>query len=236
MKPLLPKSTITGLVVIALGLSFHPSVRAEDAAETTPPPSSPPAPAPTPKYNSRTPRYHSIRPNWGAELNGSLDAFSRTIWSGQNNRKIYGVTASFEYQPDFLQDIGVIGIGPSVGIYPTKGGLTSDNLSLLSAGLQARYQARFFHRQILVPVGGFAIEYFHYRFANGPIGNMTLTDPFFGVWLLMNFLEPSAAADSYVNSGITRTYAIVEVHNKTGSDQTISVNGQSLFFGVRVEF
>ncbi len=213
-----------------------------------PPPATEPPPAPTAtaaadeapaRSRARRDReertYARHRPSFGVSLNTSLRPFGDStsrLPGGFEASRLRGVQAAFEYQPAFLQAIGVLGVGPS---FTYAQGLGSFTRQLFAPGLQARYQARFFREQLLVPMAGYEIRYLRYLFPEQQ-GNLTAQGPFFGAMLLMNFLEPDAAADAFIEHGISRTYLIAELRSLTGSDATVSLAGRSLFFGLRFEF
>ncbi len=63
-----------------------------------------------------------------------------------------------------------------------------------------------------------------------------VTGPFGGLMLLLNPLEPSAAAEGFLASGVSRTYLLAEFRALQASDDLISFSGASLHFGLRFEF
>jgi hypothetical protein len=197
----------------------------------------------------RVPLYQLHRPEWGVELAGSLQGFGKEaqIAGDVSDLKVRGVGFQFDYQPRFLQAIGVIGLGPSFGAYPVTP--ASDTYAAATAhwyvGGQVRYQARFFREQILVPMIGYAFEYMSYRYKAvhapggdlpGESGRLLLQGPVFGAWLLLNWFEPSAAADMFVNNGVSRSYLVAEMRMLQGADINVDVPGEALFFGLRIEY
>lgn len=154
------------------------------------------------------------------QLGSNLDAFS----------------LSFEWQPPWIQRFGVLGFGPSISLYPIFAtGVQPTFFSNFGLGGVARYQFHYFQRQLLVPVIGYSAEAFHYSFSTGLAGSFMIKGPLYGVWLLLNMFEPTAANEAFVSTGISRTYAIFEAQNFVGNDDVISVSGFSYYFGVRFE-
>lgn len=183
------------------------------------------------------PLYTYSRPQWALELLGSVYAFGGTaLTSLQASSPADAIGIQFEYQPAFLQSLGVFGIGPSIFVYPFPGNATSGFFSVYAGGGQIRYQARYFREQPLVPMVAYAFEYFSYNFADGTQGSLLSQGPSFGLWLYLNFLEPSSANHAYMDGGIKRTYAVVELRNMSGKDSNISFSGSSIYFGLRFEF
>lgn len=142
-----------------------------------------------------------------------------------------------EFQPAFLQGIGVLGLGPSVTIYPAIGGnFTSSPLSIWSAGGQVRYQMRWFHEQLIVPMVGYAYEYFRYNLADGNTGYIQSMGPMFGIYVYLNALDPDSAADFYSNYSGIRSYLVAEAKLLSGADDLVTLSGMGFYFGLRMEF
>jgi hypothetical protein len=59
---------------------------------------------------------------------------------------------------------------------------------------------------------------------------------FFGGMLLLNYFEPSASAEFYITTGVTRSYLVAELRQYSANDSALSLSGSSLFFGLRFEF
>ncbi len=199
--------------------------------------------------DTRIPRYELIPPNWSVEI-----SFSPLPWNGQTissvqSNTIYGLLFQFEYQPDlFQQKYGILGIGPSLAIYPSSswiagipnlisgGNPQGPALLMGSLGGQIRYQARYFRNQPLVPEGGYEAAALYSSFPGGTNGVTFAQGPFAGIWLLLNILEPSVAAEAFTDDAILRTYLVAEAHFLSGSSANASVSGQSYYFGIRFEF
>jgi hypothetical protein len=113
--------------------------------------------------------------------------------------------------------------------------VTSGPVNVFSVGAEVRYQARFFREQILVPVVGYAYEGINYRltYATGATDGH---GPVYGVWLLLNQLEPDQAAEAYMDSGVIRSYLVAEARNLEGGNEDIDFSGFSYFLGLRIEF
>jgi hypothetical protein len=147
------------------------------------------------------------------------------------------ISLATEFQPRFLQFFGVIGFGPSATVYPIFGGtnLNPSWASIWSVGGQIRYQAKYFRQQILVPNIAYSYEYFSYAFSAGKSGNLRAQGPIYGLWILLNLLDSSAAANFYIDAGVARTYLIFEARNLAGKDDNISFGGMSYYVGLRME-
>ncbi len=191
------------------------------------------------KYDPRVPIYQRVRPQWGVEAAYGSKAFGKTADAPglPDSAAIRGYSIQMEFQPAFLQSLGVLGFGPSFALYrPTVSGVVNGALGLFSIGGQVRYQARYFREQPLVPYGGFAVEHVRYRLSNGTRGGVTATGPTLGVMLLLNILEPSSAAEMYVNYEIARTYLVAELRTLKGSGGGFNFSAGTPYFGLRFEF
>ncbi|MGK5086917.1 hypothetical protein WDW86_05120 [Bdellovibrionota bacterium FG-2] len=191
------------------------------------------------KRDPRIPLYTTLRPSFGVQATGSLKAFGgKDINADQKGKPARALALEFEYQPPFIQAIGVVSLGLSANLFPiaAEAGLTPNTLSIWSGGGQIRYQARFFREQILVPMGGYEAEYMSYRFVSGVKSRVMAKGPFFGGYLLLNMFEPSAAAQMFATNGVTRTYLVAEYRTLKGSDANINLTGSSLYFGLRFEY
>ncbi len=204
----------------------------------------PPAPAPTAppvstRYNPRVPLYQRSRPAIGVELVGSSRGVSAdSTIPDLGSTVVRGFQLSAEYQPQFLQGVGVVSIGAQLSAYPIfeTTNATSSKLALWSWGGQIRYQARWFREQPLVPVVGFEMARWRYSLADGSTGSFNVQGPVLGAMLLLNVLDPGAAAGFYANHGVMRSYLVAEMHQLTGEDALIQLTGNTYFFGLRFEF
>ena len=182
--------------------------------------------------NSHVPFYQNENPLWGLELSGSLNAFAGgTLISTLGLDKVRSASLEFEFQPPFVQKIGVIALGPSFQLYPS-GSLAN----IWSVGGQVHYQARFFREQPLVPLMGYRLEYWNYRSSTISPSHFIAQGPFFGALFLLNVLEPESASEFFINFGILRSYLVAELRYLTGNDNQISLDGKSYYFGLRFEF
>jgi hypothetical protein len=233
---------------------------AEDKAEAAPAPRAQPetevaAPAPslsapepdrasaapeyrtTTHYQARIPGYQLERPMWGFEVTGSASALGGTdVLTQSTTTQAVGI--QIDYQPPFLQFLGVIDLGIQGGIF-NNAALTETAFTWYYLGVQVRYQLKVFREQPIVPVAGFEYIWTHFNLNTGDVGSGIASGPFFGAWLLMNFFDEGDAAQMYVNNGISRTYVVAELHEQTltsTQDSNVSASGQSLFFGLRFEF
>lgn len=186
------------------------------------------------------PAYTKARPQMSFEINATLNAFGgRALTVSQGPYPIYGLNFHGEYQPVFFQKYGVLGIGPSFTIYLPHGGNITNAapaLALFSGGGQIRYQARYFREQILVPFVAFNAEYFSYNLTGRVTGSLISMGPSFGLQLLLNSLEPSAASKMHSNYNISRSYLNLEYRMLSGRDANISYSGGDIYTGLRFEF
>jgi hypothetical protein len=83
---------------------------------------------------------------------------------------------------------------------------------------------------------GYAYEYFSYQFSAGPTGSFKPKGPIYGLWLLLNKLDMTAATDFYIDAGVARTYLIFEAHNIKGGDANLSIGGMTYYTGLRIEY
>jgi|GEM_PF-971707 len=204
------------------------------------------APQPAPASTQRTETtfeatrrgYQYVRPEWATAWTFSGNAFTNaSTVPTLENHLIRSFRVQIEYQPTFVQSIGVIGIGPSLSLYPYS--KSNDILlpvyRIWSLGTQFRYQAKFFREQIVVPFAGFAFEQVIYHLTDLS-GRVPLSGAFFGLMLLLNPFEPDAAGEAYVASGISRSYLVAELRSASGQDANVTLASSSLSLGFRVEF
>ncbi len=184
--------------------------------------------------------YNHYRPEWAIELSGTTKGTGdRTLLQSSQPTSVSSVHLQFEYQPAFLQDLGVFSFGPSLAFHPVISDLPNVQPNLLfawSGGGQVRYQARFFKNQWIVPMASYSTEFWSYRFRNNLTGRMIARGPSFGAWLLLNALDLRSAQTFFLDYGVARTYLVVEMRTLTGSDQNISLDGRTYFAGLRFEY
>lgn len=190
------------------------------------------------EFNPRIPRFRAKRPKWAFQLQGTHSAFSGEA-QDQLDKRI-GFSFIGEYLPTFIQDIGVFSLGATLTLFPstTQAELSRNFLSLWSFGAQARYQARFFREQPVVPLIGFAYDFTFYNLANGAQGNLPISSLFYGLMIYLNMFEQKGASDFYVNYKALRSYLVVELRQAL-SAQNSDLNLSSLktyYFGFRIEF
>lgn len=189
----------------------------------------------------RVPLYKLHRPTVGVSLNLThLPLGSESSFSTLPTETFRGGQFQVEWQPRFIQRLGVLGLGPSLGVYYSVNNNGSGGFQAVfrnwSAGAQVRYQLRYFREQFLVPMAGYAFEYLTYSVVDGPKGHVPIQGPFFGGMFLLNVVEPDAAAEFFADKGVSRSYLLAEARMLAGQDANISIEGLSYFFGVRVEF
>jgi hypothetical protein len=197
------------------------------------------------RWDRSIPMYDRENPNWGIDIHGSLQALGATgittanAATGEIDHDIRNFGFGVEYEPEFLQSLGVVSIGPSANLYVASpsGSLTSGSFSILSGGMSLKYQLKFWRGQPLVPFFGYEIQMIKYRFAVEEIGSgiTTAQGPVFGAMLLLNWMEPSAAHSLWADTGIKRTYLVGEMKMLTAGEPLLSVDGQALYFGLRME-
>jgi hypothetical protein len=197
------------------------------------------------KREHGVPPYQLARPNWAFELSAAGNALGSSGFAPeQAGDPCRALQLQFEYQPSFIQSIGVLGIGLTGAIYPitVAGDLAPDTnvvngvASVWSVGAEVRYQARFFREQPVVPVGGFEADWLHYHFTDSQAGSPVISGPFAGLMVLLNIFEPTVAAEAYITQGIARSYLVVEYKLLSGSDSLVSVSGGEFYAGFRLEF
>ena len=191
------------------------------------------------------PRFQRLRPQWGVELTGSINAWGQqALVAEQGDAPSRAFSLHFEYQPQFLQSLGVVSFGPSVAIYPMMGTSALPSVfSVFTVGGQIRYQARYFREQVIVPVVGYSWEHLTYTFSNGSSGGFGVQGPLLGLWFLLNVLEPATATQFYAYQGVLRSYFVLESRSLSGEDskplsdgRTLTISGSSYFFGFRLEY
>ncbi len=195
------------------------------------------------RHDRKIPFYDRENPSWGVDIHGSLNALGATSPTNtaedvEYSTRNFGI--GFEYQPQFLQSLGVVSIGPSVNLYILEpmGSLTSGPFSIMSFGGSAKYQFRYFRAQPFVPFVGFEYQMIKYRFVveGFPSGWTTSTGMTFGGMLLLNWMEPSSAHSLWSETGIKRSYLVGEVKTMTAGEPALSVDGSAIYFGLRVEY
>jgi hypothetical protein len=196
----------------------------------------------TPKYLQEDARSDFARPNFGFQITGSPRAFGGSqISPAQQGVKAGAFLLQAEYEPSFLQSLGVFSIGPSVGIFPSFGqtpagdSVTSHIWGISEFGGQARYQFRYWDGQLVVPYAAYEFESVGYSINQGGSGRLAVAGGSGGLAFFINRLAPGEANDFYRNMGVSRSYFVVEGKYLSGSDQNISVGGTSVYFGFRFE-
>ncbi len=184
------------------------------------------------------PLFQRKKPQWGVEITTTLNAFgTHALTPSQGSTPAYGLTFHLEYQPAILQSYGVLSLGPSFALYPISGGITPSLFSLLSVGGRVLYQARYWREQPIVPMLGYAVEYLNFHFNSGIQGSTLLKGPVLGLWMLLNVLESTAAAQMYMSTGISRSYLVLEWRNLHGESPDLAIiDGGSYYLGLRFEF
>ncbi len=194
------------------------------------------------------PEYQLARPNFAVQLLGSLNALGGApAVTTLPNSKAAAIVMDVDYEPSFLQSIGVVAIGVGGGILPVSSGdanvtIQSSTGSFWQVGGHIKYQARLFREQIIVPTVGYTWERMTYKLSatdnyDGFDGNVSYNYPSFGAMFLLNVLEPRQANELYHDWHIKRTYLAYELRSLTAKEGTrFPGNGATHYFGLRVEF
>lgn len=202
----------------------------------------------TSRFDRSIPPYDRENPTVGIDIHASLQSLGSTIKSesslapgvlNESNVRNFGV--GFEYEPKFMQSIGVFSLGPSVNMYvlDPAGDLTESAFSIFSLGFSGKYQLKFMRSQILVPFVGFEAQMIRYSFHEETglgTGWTTTTGPTFGGMLLLNWMEPSSAHNLFAEYGIKRTYLVGEAKLLKADNALFSVDGTAVYFGMRMEY
>lgn len=190
-------------------------------------------------YDPRVPPHYYYRPQWAVSLNASPRALPNF-----GDYPVRGFSVLFEYQPRFVQKIGVISLGPSITVYPVSnpsdvsnnGQITSNVWSIWSVGGVFRYQARWFQNQWFVPTVGFTLDRISYRPKEGSSSVSIQKGPVFGLMLLLNAIDPDTAASSFADPGLVRSYLFAEMKRPTSDGAELVARSEVYQFGLRLEF
>lgn len=144
---------------------------------------------------------------------------------------------ALEYQPEFIQRFGVLGIGIMGGFTQTETyNSTGPALkSLWLWGGQVRYQARFFGNQFIVPQVGYSYVQYQYK-TNVGSGAFGTHGPMAGLWFYLNSIDKDSARSAYQKFGLSRTYLVAEVRRVHGGNNRFYVNDTTYNLGLRFEF
>lgn len=176
----------------------------------------------------RVPAYQRARPDWALTLLASV---------GQSYVRATTFGLGFEWMPITLQRYGVFSIGVSLFKHePMSGsGIKMGFLDFFGGAGSIRYQLRYFREQPIVPVVGYEFHYLSFTpEETSTRQSTTLSGPVFGAMLLLNFIDPGAAASFFSDVGVIRTYLFGEMRMLSSS--AISIKSPSIFGGVRFEF
>jgi len=183
-------------------------------------------------------KYDKHRPNFALGLGGVLGGQGTYINNkGQEERlKMHSFDLSAEYQPAFLQGMGVLGVGPTVGLpQMTYDSATKEVQNAYYFGGQVRYQFRYVRGQVLVPMISYMYQRWNLVTTNGT-DEFSVHGPAAGLWLYLNFLDNQTAKDLYQGYGVARTYAYFEVRKLEGSGVRTRIFGVTYNTGIRFEF
>lgn len=195
------------------------------------------------RNDPRIPAYQFFHPKWGIEIATSLNALGGNDINAQKSnqewKSLYSFSIQMDYQPPFAKQFGVLSIGPSLALYPLfpegSSSFQKNFYDMWSFGAQLTYQLRLFREQPLVPIAGYSAEYLNYNINGGTKGSLFIQGPRFGVYLLLNLFDPQGASEFYANHGVLRNYLVGEFRMSAGNNTDLSIEGQSLYFGLRME-
>lgn len=186
------------------------------------------------------PAFEYTRPKWGTQISGvgsALPYNGSEASLAQNG--FWGLSFQMDYQPPFLQSIGVLAIGPTLNLYPTttrKNSLVKHAFGVWSPGAQVRYQFKYFRSQPLVPIVGYSAEWVQYSLPDQGRGRFLARGWTAGLAFLLNVLDMNSAGGFYVNYGVSRSYLIAEYKRMEGGDDAFKTSGGSAFLGLRIEY
>ena len=217
-------------------------------------------------FADRPRAYDYERPSWAFQMGVTLQGLGKPyrLTGDPYSYNVRGATLEFDYEPKFLQAFGVFSIGPNLSYFGTSGITTPDaqisppqltqGLGLWSYGISARYQARFVNGQKFVPYAGFEAQNFSYKLlgvapTNGSAptvdpntggtywkGSSWVSGPVIGAMLLLNWLEPEMAQETYNNWGLKRSYLFAEGKVLNSTDHVVDTDGAAIYFGFRIEY
>ncbi len=186
------------------------------------------------------PYYQQKKPRWALQIAASArSALGASSGIGAADAaSLRGLQIQGDYQPEWAQEVGVLAVGASLGVYTTSPSntITSSLAGLLSYGYNLRYEARYLRNQWVVPTLGFSGDWLRYNLksgASGTVGSHGLT---YGAMILLSALDEASAAEMYNGYGISRVYLLAEGRQRSGSDSALTLAGTSYFFGLRFEF
>lgn len=192
------------------------------------------------EIDPRVPIYQRSRPMWSIEVSGSSRGVgTSSVVPGLNGATMRGLQLSFDFQPPWTQSLGILSLGPTLTLYPifeAQQEVTATKAGIWGPGAQFRYQFHYFREQPVVPYVGYEMQWLPYALTEGGTGRLNVKGSILGVALLLNWMDPGAAAEFYVNYGVSRTYLVAELHDVAGEDDRFLFSGTSSFFGLRFEF
>lgn len=219
-----------------------PVPTAEPTAEPTETPEAQTTPIATPPPSDSDeheggPEYQRVLPQWALGISASLSAFPDTLTPPHmaSDEPIYGTQLVFDFQPSIFQSAGVFGLGV-VAEFLKYPGSFSNSPGMNGIGGELRYQAYYVRQQWLVPYMAYQWVQVFYDFKQGPKGILSTSGPLYGISLLLNGFSQQDSGEFYEEWGIARSYLFAELHTEKGIDRGITLQGRSLFFGLRLEW
>jgi hypothetical protein len=186
-------------------------------------------------------RFTKAVPTLAYEVAASVPGMGKYSFSRPGESLVPQWTGSIQidFQPTILQKFGVFGFGPSFNLSPPPVFPGEKKYNLVygfSVGAQVRYQLKFWDTQPVVPMVAYSGEYYRYKIRTGGANGFIARGPILGVWIHLNALDDAAARTAFFESGIVRSYLVVELRRLTGGDGMVSLNSSAYYSGIRLEY
>lgn len=190
------------------------------------------------EFDPDVPLIQRIRPRWGLRIEGGASP-----WTGVPGSSLRQLGLGVEFQPRVLQKVGVVSVGVGLGVLPAmSSGLTLNTAQVANLGSiwyasgSLRYQLKIVRNQWVVPMAAFHFERASYRLKSGPSGASIASGIGIGALLLLNALDPEISAQSFTESGLTRSYLFGELRMLKASGGALAYSDNALIAGLRLEF
>lgn len=184
--------------------------------------------------NTHVPLFQTLRPAWGFELSGGAGfPTGDTAMDRVRSFTPAGLSLRMEWQPPWIQAAGIFSLGAALDYsFGVIGG---------GVGGVARYQARYFRNQPIVPFGGYTALYYLVPASTSGVAaafqslqGTLIHGPFAGLNILLNIFDSDAAASFFVDYGVLRTYLVLEGRFFQGMN--LNAGSATLYSGLRLEF